>query len=135
MDHTSDHPSECFRLAYSAPCFQGQIFDYLGFMGDTECSKQILEGTYDYPPNTNIWTKKIFQEAHYTFSRMSGTEISTTISTLDFLQYWIKEDERTSSSFSGITILHYKVAASYSVLLVMLAYLSACAQKGIPLAR
>jgi hypothetical protein len=50
VDHTSEHLSECFCLAYSAPCYQGQLFDDLGFMGYTECSKQILEGTYEYPP-------------------------------------------------------------------------------------
>jgi hypothetical protein len=61
MGHTSDHLSECFRFAYSAPCYLGQLFDNLGFMGDTECSQQILEGTYEYPPDTNIWTKKILQ--------------------------------------------------------------------------
>jgi hypothetical protein len=44
VDHTLDHLSECFCLAYSALCYQGQLFDNLGFMGDTECSKQILEG-------------------------------------------------------------------------------------------
>ncbi len=111
-------------------------FDNLGFMGDTECSKHILEGTYEYSHNTDIWTKKILQEAHYTFLRMSGAKIATTISTTDFQQYWIKVDKRTSSSFSGVTFLHYKVAASHSMLLAMHAgYLSACAQKGIPLAR
>jgi hypothetical protein len=136
MDHTSNHLSECFHLAYCAPCYQGQIFDDLGFMGDTECSKQIFEGTYEYPPNTNVWTKKILQEAHYTFSRMSGAKIATTIFTADFQHYWIKVDERTSSPFSGITFLHYKAVASHSMLLAMhAAYLSACAQKGIPLTR
>ncbi len=53
-------------------------------MGETECAKQILEGTYDYPPNTNVWTKKILQEEHYTFWRMSSAKIATTISTTDF---------------------------------------------------
>jgi hypothetical protein len=95
VDHNLDHLSECFRLADSAPCYQGQCFDDLGFMGDTECSKQILEGTYEYPPNTNVWTKKILQEAHYTFSHMSGAKIATTISTTEFLQYWITVDEWT----------------------------------------
>jgi hypothetical protein len=67
---------------------------------------------------------------------MSGAKIATTISTLDFQQYWIKVDERTSSSFIGVTFLHYKVAASHSMLLAMhAAYLSACTQKGIPLVR
>jgi hypothetical protein len=87
VDHTLNHLSECFRLAYSAPCYQGQLFDNLGFMRDIECSKQILEGTYEYPPNTYVWTKKILQEAHYTFSRMSGAKIATTISTADFQQW------------------------------------------------
>jgi hypothetical protein len=105
-------------------------------MGGTECSKQILEGTYEYPPNTNVWTKKILQKTHHTFSRMSCAEIATTISTTDFQQYWIKVDKQTSSFFSGVTSLHYKAAASHSMLLVMhAAYLSACAQKGVPLAR
>jgi hypothetical protein len=136
MEHTLDHLSECFHLAYSALCYQEQLFNDLGFMGDTECSKQILEGMYDYPPNTDIWTKKILQEAHYTFPRMSGAMIATTIFTADFQQYWIKVDKWTSTSFSGVTFLHYKAAASHSMLLAMhAAYLSVCAWKGIPLAR
>jgi hypothetical protein len=68
VGRTSDHLSKRFRLAYSAPCYCGKLFDDLGFTGDTECAQQILEGTYDFPPDTNIWTKKILQEAHYTFS-------------------------------------------------------------------
>jgi hypothetical protein len=62
-------------------------------MGDTECSRQILEGTYEYPPDINVWMKKILKEAHYTFSHMSGAEIATTISRADFQQYWIKVDK------------------------------------------
>ncbi len=135
MGHTLDHLSERFCLAYSKPCYQGQLFDDLGFMGDTECSQQILEGTYEYPPDTNIWTKKILQEAHHTFSRMFGTKIATTISTTDFQQYWKRVDEKTSSSFSGVTFSHYKAVASHLMLSSMhAAYLTACARQGIPLA-
>ena len=43
MGHTSDHLSERFRLVYSAPCYHGQLFNDLGFMGDTKCSQQILK--------------------------------------------------------------------------------------------
>jgi hypothetical protein len=84
--HTSDHLSERFPLAYSAPCYRGQLSDNLGFMGDTKCSQRILEGTYDYPPDTDIWMKKILQEAQHTFAHMSGKEIATTISTANFQQ-------------------------------------------------
>jgi hypothetical protein len=136
VEHTSDHLSEHFHLTYSAPCYRGQLFDNLGSMGDTECLQQILEGAYDYPSNTDIWTKKILQEAQHTFSRMSGEEIAITISTADFQQYWRRVDERTSSSFSDVTFSHYKAVASHSMLSAMhAAYLTACARCGIPLAR
>ncbi len=71
FEHTSDHLSQRFCLAHSAPCYRGQLFDDLGFMGDTECAKMILEGTYTYQPDTNKWTKKILQEAHITFLQLS----------------------------------------------------------------
>ena len=70
FEHTSDHLSQRFRLAHSAPCYRGQLFDDLGFTGDTECAKMILEGTYDYPPDTDKWTRKILQEAHITFTQL-----------------------------------------------------------------
>ena len=105
--HTSDHLSKRFRLASSALCYRGQLFDDLRFMGDTKCSQRILKGTYDYPPDTDVWTKKILQEAQHTFARMSGKEIATTIFTAHFQQYWRRVDERTSSSFSGVTFSHY----------------------------
>jgi hypothetical protein len=64
------------------------LFEDLGFMGDTKCAQKILEGTYDYPPGTDKWTKKILQEAQFTSSQMSGTEIATMITMEDFQNYW-----------------------------------------------
>jgi hypothetical protein len=136
VGHTLDHLSKQFCLAYFAPCYRGQLFGDLGFIGDTECSRQILEGTYEYPPNTDIWTKKILRDAHHTFSCMSSAKIATTISTADFQQYRKKVDERRSSSFSSITFSHYKAVASHSMLSAMhAAYLTTCARQGILLAR
>jgi hypothetical protein len=105
-------------------------------MGDTKCAQKILEGTYDYPPDTDEWTKMILQEAQFTFSQMSGTEIATMITTEDFQNYWQRVDKRTLSSFSSITFSHYKVAPFHYMLLAMYAaYLTACTRKGIPLKR
>jgi len=96
----------------------------------------ILNGTYKCPPDTNEWTKKILQEAHITFSHLSGTEIETMITTEDFQNYWKRVDERTLSSFSGVTFSHYKEAAYHPTLSAMhVAYLTASARKGIPLKR
>ncbi len=137
FEHTSGHLSQWFHLAHSAPCYQGQLFDDLGFMGDTKCAQKILEGTYDYPPDTDKWTKKILQEAHFTFSqKMSGIEIATMITMEDFQNYWQWVDERTLSSFSRVTFSHYKATAFHYMLSAMhAAYLTACARKGIPLKR
>jgi hypothetical protein len=58
------------------------------------------------------------------------------ISTANFQQYWRRVDERTSSSFRGITFSHYKAVASHTMLSAMhAAYLTLCARRGIPLAR
>ncbi len=134
--HTADHLSDRFRLAYSVPCYRRQIFDDLGFMGNMKCAQQILEGTYEYPPDTDIWTKKILQEAHFTFSRMLGAKVATMITTKDFQDYWQHIDERTSSLFSGVTFLYYKAASFHTMLLAMnAAYSTVCARKGIPLVR
>jgi hypothetical protein len=92
FEHTSKHLSQQFRLAHSAPCYQGQLFDDLGFMGDTKCAQKILKGMYKYPPDTNEWTKKILQQAQMTFSQMSGTEIAKMITAEDFQNYWQRVD-------------------------------------------
>ncbi len=88
VGHTSDHLPKCFHLAYSALCYCGKLFDDLGLTGDTECAQQILEGTYDFPPDTDIWTKKILQEARYTFSHITGAEIAIIVTMEDFQDFW-----------------------------------------------
>jgi hypothetical protein len=134
FEHTSKHLSQWFRLAHSVPGYQEKLFDNLGFMGDAKSAQRILKGTYNYPPDTDKWTKKILQEAQFTFSQMSGTEIAMMITMEDFQNYWQQVDERTLSSFSGVTFSHYKVAAFHYMLSAMhMAYLTACTRKGIPL--
>jgi hypothetical protein len=67
---------------------------------------------------------------------MSGAETAFIVTTEDFQDFWRWVNERTSSSFSGITFLHYKAAASNPMLSAMhAAYLTACARRGLPLAR
>jgi hypothetical protein len=80
--------------------------------------------------------KEDFAGSSSYFSCMSGAKIATTISTMDFRQYWKRVDERTSSSFCGVTFSHYKAVASHLMLSSMhAAYLTACARRGISLAR
>ena len=93
-------------------------------------------GRYDFPPDTDPATKLLLEEAAHTFGKLSAEEVSTYVTVDDFQYYWRRQNERISSSFSGLHMGHYK-AAAYSRRLAALhaAKLTACAKKGVPLER
>ena len=51
-----------FTGAFSSLFYTGRLFDDLGFMGDTQCVAQVLEGTYEYPKKINDATKMLLEE-------------------------------------------------------------------------
>ena len=136
FDHSANHLSVRFCHAYTAPIYASSLLQELGPLGDTDNARRILEGTYEYPPDTDLWTRKYFEEAQHTYALLGDEEIDTTISVSDFQHFWQRADEKVSSSFSGGHFGHYK-AASYSKDLSALhaAKLTACAQKGVVLSR
>jgi hypothetical protein len=107
----------------------------IGYFGDTQHARDILEGTYTYPPDTDEWAMKILAEAHMSYLRLSSKSIKTTVSVFDYQDYWQGVNEAISSLYSRIHFGHYK-AASFDRNLSTLhaAKLLACAKKGIPLA-
>ena len=112
------------------------MFDDVGFLGDTEVVGHILDGTYAFPPDTDPATKLLFEEAAHTFSQLSADEVATYVTVEDFQFYWVKANERIQSSYSKLHFAHYKAAAfDYDVATLHAAKLSACAGKGVPLAR
>lgn len=133
---TSDNLADRFRLAFTAPCYSGKLFDDIGYLGDTEASRQILEGTYEFDPDEDPGTRLLLEEAAITFSQMSGEEIATYVTVDDFQHYWQRVNERTSSSYSGLHFSHYK-AASFDIHLSALhaKKLSMAAKAGVPLKR
>ena len=115
---------------------KGNLFDDIGFIGDTTCAQQILNGTYVSPPDTDTATKFLLEEAGITYRKMPHKEMATYVTTEDFRDYWQTANERTSSSYSGLHFGHYKAASFDNVLLAMhAAKLSACTKKGLLLAR
>ncbi len=134
--HAMEHLSICFHLAYSAPCYSNLLLNNIGHFGDTQCAQDILDGTYNFPFNTNEWTMKIIREAHYTYKLLSKDNINTMVSVVDFQNYCQSVNEKISSSFSHLHFGHYKAASFDRNLLALHAVkLSTCARKGIPLAR
>ena len=107
----------------------------MGFVGDTEAARAILEGTYVYPPGIDPATKLLLEEAAKTYTKMPADEIATYVTVEDFQYYWQRANERISSSYSGLHFGHYK-AASFDPELSALhaAKLTLCAKMGVPLA-
>jgi hypothetical protein len=95
----------------------------------------ILKGTYTIPPDTDKWSRKILEEAHYTYALLADKNIPFTITTSNFQEYWQKANEKISS-FSRLHFGHYK-ATSFSPCNSSLhaAKLTACSRMGVPLKR
>jgi hypothetical protein len=132
--NATEHLSLCFCLAYSTPCYSNQLLNNIGHLGDTQCTLDIFDGLYIFPPNTDPWTIKILQEVHYTFKMLSNEPINTTISVLNFLSYWQGANESTSSSYFHLHFGHYKATSFDKDLSALHATkLSACTNWGVPL--
>ena len=136
FEQVSHNLGERFRLALSAPACHGQIFDDIGFLGDTAAAQMILEGTYVYPPDMDPATRLLLEEAAATYASLSREQIASMVTAEDFRYYWQRVNERISSSYSKLHFGHYKAAAWDSDLCNLHAQkLSLCARRGEPLAR
>ena len=125
-----------FTLAFSAPSMSGELYDDIGFLGDTLAAQQILEGTYTFPADCDPATRLLLEEAARTYAFMSTEEIATYVTVEDFQYYWQRANERISSSYSGLHFGHYKAAAfDYHLSALHAQKLTLCARKGVPLAR
>ncbi len=136
FEHSSHHLSLRFRHAYSAPVYGSTLIQEVGPLGDTDRTQEILEGTFTYPHDTDLWTTKFFEEAQHTYALLGSEGIDTAISVSDFQGFWQCANENKSSSFSGGHYGHYK-AASFDKHLSAFhaAKLTACARKGVVLSR
>ncbi len=85
--HATAHLSIRFRLAYFTPCYSSQLLEDIGHLGNTQCSKDICNGTYAYPPDTDQWTVSILKEAHYTYKLLSNDRIDGNVSAHNFQSY------------------------------------------------
>lgn len=125
-----------FKLARDAPISQGQLFDDIGYLGDTSSTRAILEGTYDFPPEMDPHTRLLLEEAHRIFANKSTEEISNFVSTSDFQYFWKRADEFIQSSYSNVHFGHYKAIARDRYLSALqAAKLSLAAKTGIPMDR
>ena len=105
--------SERFRLVFTANCHQGQLFNDIGFLGDMESARMILEGTYKFPPDTDDATRLLFKEWGHAYAEMDRDELETYVTVENFRYYWQRANERISTSYSSLHFGHYKTVRMY----------------------
>ena len=82
-----------FSGAFSLPFYSDRLFDNLGFMGDSECAQQALEGTYIFPEGIAPATKMLLEECSIMYLSMSREEVSTFVTAEDYQYYWKRVKE------------------------------------------
>ena len=128
--------SERFVTSQHAPLSSGQLLDDIGYLGATPAVKEILEGTYAYPPEMNHHTRLLLEEAACLFAKTAGDMISIFVTTKDFQDWWLTANENIWSSKSGAHFGHYVVAAHEELLAALhVAKLNLVLQTRVPLER
>jgi len=98
-----------FQLAAHTPLLQEPLASHLGSFGDSAAAESVLNGSFVCPPEVDTFTRHFLQ----TLQRpLAHSPISLEISRDDFISYWHRARERTSSSLLGAHFSHYKAAAS-----------------------
>ena len=96
-----------YHLLDSTPLMEGALLGELGLKADTPTAQAILEGETLQLPTDN----PAVQDFLHLFKRQGDSgEIPLQVSTDDFLSYWKRAKEDTSSSLSGRHFGHYKTA-------------------------
>jgi hypothetical protein len=84
-------------------------------MGDRDAVEQILNGTYEFPPDTEPYTKLIFTEACALYCSLGEDGIVDLVKRQDFQDFWLHAREKTESSKSLLHFGHYCAATHNKV--------------------
>jgi len=103
-----DNNSKRFHLAASTPLMQHLAVQHIGYLGNTESSEAILNGTFPHQQHLDEFTNKFFS---FIGTRPRLPSFSPNITTSDFQQFWRSAKENTSSSMSNRHFGHYKAAS------------------------
>eukprot|EP00956_Cyclotella_meneghiniana_P021218 scaffold38273_cov70-Cyclotella_meneghiniana.AAC.6 len=106
-----------YKLAYSAQIMSNnKLLHDIGFTGDGEAVSAILSGTYEFPPETDLWTCLLLTEAAVLFSSLGEDCIEDWVHRQDFQKWWSTARKATESSKSRLHFSHYKAGASDSII-------------------
>jgi hypothetical protein len=125
-----------FQLGTRAPISTDSIVD-LGLLSDNEAAQAVLDGTIVFPEGSDEATVKLLQEmAHIYLAATKGGSKNEELRLEAFQSYWKSAKERTSSSYSGRHMGHYKAASASPALAALhVGSINLAGRAGLPLDR
>ena len=135
--HVQQNLQQRFSLGKRAPFNRGQLLDDFGTLGDTEAVTQLFQGTYNLHPNIDQATADYLREAERIKNELDTLPPTTTeVSPEEYISFWSKAKENTSSSKSGRHFGHYKaISTDPDLVSLHLTSINHAATRGIPLTR
>ena len=128
---------ERFQLGKRAPSSSGALKEALGDLAMSPASQEILDGTFQFPDDCDHATKLLLEEVHHIYSSLENSEQdSGQLSIDDYTGYWKTMDERTSSSYSGRHLGHYKASIdNQDISALQASNVNLSLSRGVPLSR
>ena len=122
-----------YKLTESTPLMSPETQTELGLTADTPMAQNLLQGTYQPTSVEEEYAIAFLQQIYH---RGTSPPISLHITTVDYISYWKKAREDTSSSISGRHFGHYKASATNPTLTyIHTAMCNMSYGKGFPLTR
>ena len=120
----------------ASPFAQGDLLEELGFMGDKSAVTEILNRTYNFPPECNARVCRICAEASKIYVKVAQETTHAFVTRKHFQSWWRTANENTPSSMEGIHFGHL-ITASWNHILTDLytAKINASLKSGTPLGR
>ena len=135
--HVQQNLQQRFSLGKRAPLNAGHLLEDFGTLGDTDAVTQLFQGTYKFHPTVDKATADYLREAARIHNELATLpSITTEVTTEEYISFWSKAKENTSSSKSGRHFGHYKAICSDPDLVALqLASINHAATRGSPLSR
>ncbi len=96
-----------YNLAEEAPICQGRLRGEFGYISTLPTAQTVLDGTYDFPPDMDEATRKLFEEIAQIRTIIPSNLVMGVILRECWQQRWKKVKEDTSLSQSGLHFGHY----------------------------
>ena len=124
-----------FLLGHSAPISKHKLLaEQLGYLSDGEVARQIITGVYEIPDDLDPVTTLVLHEiGKMGMKLVTGDGEEIIVTQADYIKYWKRVRENTTSSMSGLHHGHYKAAVhSDKISKILAQQITVVCRSGVP---